>query len=315
MWIVAKRSVMKRQPLVSVVIPAYNARLYIRETLDSVLAQTYPNIEVVVVDDGSTDDTPVILKEYLKRIKVIRQENKGLSSARNAGILAARGELIAFVDADDLWLPQKIEKQVNLFEKDPQLGFAYTGISHFGPGSNRVRPCIRPKFYKGYILRHLFNYPFIAVSSVMVRKVCLDKVGLFDSKNPSTQDYDLWMRLAPFYRADFVSEPLVRYRVHHSAMSSDRIHMLRWMLYVIERQLHRTPHEFRDFPAKLFFSTRSLFLKAMILAVYRFARMQDRKTARKMLLNYFKTYLFKLPGLLLYRTRVQDENGCKRLAP
>lgn len=286
-------------PRVSVVIPAYNAQEYISESIRSVLAQTYRRVEIIVVNDGSRDRTPELLAGFGSRIRVIHQDNMGLSGARNTGIRAARGELIAFLDADDLWLPQKTEKQVHLFKNDSRIGFVYTRILPFGPNAERDFRYISPRFHRGRILRHLFLYPFITVSSVMVKKECLDKVCLFDPENPSTQDYDLWMRLAQYYRADFVPEALVRYRVHASGMSRDRVFMLRWILYVIERQLHRTPDVFSDFPTGLFTFTKSIFLRGLILFLYRFVRQQDRKMARKMFRNYLGTYLTRLPSIFL----------------
>jgi len=283
---------------VNVIIPAYNAQDYIRDSVESVLLQTYDNVEIIVINDGSTDKTPEILASFGKKIRVIHQENKGLSEARNAGIQAANGQLIAFLDSDDLWLTEKIEKQAALFTKDPQLGFAYTGISIFGQGAGKDFKDIKPKFYRGHVLRELFCYPFITVSSAMVKKICLDEVGLFDPENPSTQDYDLWMRLAERYRVDFIDEPLVRYRVHDSAMSRNRVFMLNWTLHVIEKQLCRTPRVFRDFPSRIFFTTKNLFLRAMILLIYRYLNLKDRETARNMLRKYLSIYWSKIPALL-----------------
>ena len=281
----------KNNKLISVIIPAYNAQQYIRQTIESVLSQSYKNIEIIVINDGSTDETPKIIECFGDRIRVIHQKNMGLSGARNNGIRAALGEFVAFVDADDLWAPDKIGKQVALFNKNPELGFAYTDYSIFGPGAGKEFHKISPKLYKGYVLKELFCYPFIIVSSVMVKKACLEEVGLFDTDNPSTQDYDLWMRLAERYTADFVDEPLVRYRVHSEAMSRDRAFMLHWVLYVIQKQLLRNPGIFKDFPIRLFLGTKSMFLRALILFAYRFIHQKDRKTAREMLRNYLQTYL------------------------
>ena len=125
-----------KQPLVSVIIPNYNYGHFLAQSIDSVLAQTYPNIEIIVVDDGSSDDSAEVLMTYSDKIKWIKQSNQGVSAARNKGTAASKGELIAFLDADDVWLPEKIEKQVRVFHAENEIGLVHCGLVDFDDEGN-----------------------------------------------------------------------------------------------------------------------------------------------------------------------------------
>ena len=183
---------------ISVVIPAYNAAWCVRRAVDSVLAQTLPCLETLVVDDGSTDDTTAVLSAYGDQVRIVRKPNGGLSSARNAGIREARGTMVAFLDADDWWLPGKIAAQHELMLRRPEVGFSSVASRIEDPEGRLVNVWSSPE-WQGSFLEHLFHQPAAVAGSgsgVLVRRELFDRVGLFDERLKSLEDIDMWMRLA-----------------------------------------------------------------------------------------------------------------------
>jgi len=183
------------QPLVSVVIPVYNDEQYIQECLESVLNQDYENLEIIVVDDGSSDSTPKILQTFDKRLHYIHQENRGTAAALNKGIQNANGELIAWLSSDDLFLPKKIERQVEQFLKNPLLELVYTDwimIDSHGQELKSVH-CPSPPAER-FVIEMLKNN-FINGSSVIIRRECFERVGYFDETLPADSDGDMWFRM------------------------------------------------------------------------------------------------------------------------
>lgn len=208
---------------VSVIIPAYNAEKYIAETIESVLRQSYQDYEIIVVDDGSTDKTRSILESYTDRVRYFYKENGGPASARNLGIKHARGEYIALLDADDIWLPQKLEKQIEVFEKSPDIGLVHSGSIVFDDKNiNPERIRFKDERYcSGDVFPYLFICNFIGNSTVVLRKTCFDAVGLFD-ESPGffgTEDYDMWLRISYRYAVEFIPTPLIKYREHANQIS------------------------------------------------------------------------------------------------
>jgi len=208
-------------PLVSVVIPAYNAAAFVRTAVDSALAQSWPHTEVIVVDDGSTDDTAAVLGAYGDAIRVIGQRNGGLSNARNRGIREARGELVAFLDADDRWLPDKLARQVELMHAHPEVGFCSTCARIEAPDGTPVGtwPCPR---IDGSLLQTLFVRNAAVPGSgsgVMVRKALFERTGLFDESLRSLEDIDMWMRLAAVTAYACIDAPLTIIVKHPDSMS------------------------------------------------------------------------------------------------
>lgn len=187
-----------RAPTVSVVIPAFNAAWCVRKAVDSVLAQTYRDFELIVVDDGSTDDTPQVLAQYGDAIHVVRQSNRGMGGARNAGIRAATGEFLAFLDSDDWWLPQKLERQVALMRQSPKVGFSSCAARVQDPEGREVNLWKCPG-WKGAFIVHLFSsgadVPGSSSAVIARRQLVLDAGG-FDESLRGAEDPDLWMRLA-----------------------------------------------------------------------------------------------------------------------
>jgi glycosyltransferase involved in cell wall biosynthesis len=229
------------RPLVSVVIPVYNGVAYVARALDSVFAQTYPNLELIAVDDGSTDGSAEVLAEYGARLVVVRQENQGVAAARNAGMRRAAGRFIALLDQDDWWRPEKIARQVELLVSDERIGLVHTGVEHWdeatGSYTGPLDPDARPERLTGDCFRRLLLDNQVYNSSVVVRASVLEEVGLCDLqiRGNTVQDYDLWLRIARQTRFGFVPEPLLVFRVHAGQGTWDRRLMLSEEARLLER--------------------------------------------------------------------------------
>ena len=195
-------------PFVSVILPTYNRYAFVGQAIDSVLNQTFTDFELIVVDDGSTDNTPALLDQYGDRINVIRQENRGVSAARNSGIRSASGNAIALLDSDDYWLPKKLEEQVAFFEAHPDALICQTEELWFRNGK-RVNPKKRHRKPSGMIFEKSLPLCLVSPSAVMIRKLLLDEVGLFDETLPACEDYDLWLRIAWRYPVYLIDTPLI----------------------------------------------------------------------------------------------------------
>jgi glycosyltransferase involved in cell wall biosynthesis len=195
-------------PLVSVILPTYNRSAFISSAVDSVLNQTYTRFELIVVDDGSTDHTPALLERYGDAIKVVRQENQGVSAARNRGIRTAAGDLIALLDSDDYWLPKKLEEQVALFNSQPDLLICQTEEIWIRNG-RRVNPKKRHQKQSGMIFERSLPLCLVSPSAVMLHRALFDEVGLFDETLPACEDYDLWLRITWKYPVYLIETPLI----------------------------------------------------------------------------------------------------------
>lgn len=223
---------------ISIVIPAYNPGAYLDETLDCVQAQSFNDWECVVVDDGSTEDLSRVDTRD-KRIKRIRQENRGLPIARNVGILNTTAPFIAFVDSDDLWAPSKLELQLERLQSYPDAGLCHTAMKIID-GEGRF---VRPGWARNVTSYHeLLARSSICVSSVMVRRSCLAVSGLFDPLLRSCEDYDMWLKISRFYRTEFLSEPLTLYRMHANNMSGNPSRMAQQSQFVLRRHLDLALH-------------------------------------------------------------------------
>lgn len=205
-------------PTVSIIIPTYNRANLISEAIDSVLAQTYRNFEIIVVDDGSTDNTKEVLSKYNGQIKYIYQDNKGGAEARNNGIKNAQGEYIAFLDSDDLWLPNKLEKQVKYLFDNINISLIYSDAylsNSENVDSKTLFDIVHPFLSndKKEVLRYLFLHKPIYPSTVVTKRSCFDKVGLFNSSLRNLgEDYDMWLRIAKYFNIGYINEPLVHIR-------------------------------------------------------------------------------------------------------
>lgn len=223
-----------KPPLVSVVIPTYNYARYVGEAVESALAQTYPAVEVIVVDDGSTDDTRERLAKYGDRIRYIYQDNAGLSAARNTGILAATGSFVAFLDSDDAFHPKKLELQVRLLLSDPSLGLISTQSYSDEPVVWKdILPETVPS--RCITLKQKVLSTRFAPSSVIVRRECFDRIGLFDTSLRSAEDRDMWIRIAAQYPMARLDCPLTWYRITPGSMSQNPERMERFERLVLDK--------------------------------------------------------------------------------
>lgn len=213
---------MKETFPVSVVITCFNYGKYLKSSIDSVLEQTVPVEEIIVVDDGSTDNTQSILSDYRtnEKIRFVYQKNRGQAKAKNTGLQLARGEFVAFLDADDIWAPRKIEKQIKLF-KNPKVGVVYTRQKFINQKGEIIsKGPRRLRVYRGNVRRQVLKDNFVPFSSAMVRKQILDESGYFNEKLAMSIDWELWLRLSLLAEFDYVDEDLLLYRVGHPGQMS-----------------------------------------------------------------------------------------------
>jgi GT2 family glycosyltransferase len=229
-------------PTVSVIIPTYNRAYLVSQAIESVLAQTYTSYEIIVINDGSPDNTKEVLDKYADKITALHQENQGVAAARNAGLKVAVGRYIAFLDDDDLWLPNKLEKQIAYLESNPNIGLVYSDMFCFD--ENGVLPHTwsqanpTPPVQECWIL---FVRNFIPMPSVVVRRECLNQIGLFDNTVIPCEDYDMWLRLIEKFPVHFLNEPLVRYRRSPDSLQKNEERQLVSWLRVKEKAFHRNP--------------------------------------------------------------------------
>jgi glycosyltransferase involved in cell wall biosynthesis len=215
-------------PLVSVIIPAYNAEIFIARTLESVLSQTYQNIEILVVDDGSSDRTTEIIKSFAQkdsRITLLQQSNAGVAAARNLAYLHSKGEYIAPIDADDIWYPQNLEKQVECLTKsEPLVGVVYSWSLDINEGGlltgGFYNSTIEGEVYKALVYKYFIGN----ASSSLIRRICFEKVGSYNCQLKAEdaqgcEDWELHLRIAEYYQFKVVPEFLTGYRQITSSMS------------------------------------------------------------------------------------------------
>jgi glycosyltransferase involved in cell wall biosynthesis len=217
---------------VSIVIPTHNHARFVTLAIESALAQTQPASEIIVVDDGSSDDTPSVLAPYAGRITVVRQQKQGVAAARNAGAKLATGDLLGFLDADDVWLPAKLERQVARFVSAPHIGLVHCGLETIdGAGEPLVRSV---HGLEGSVADEFlfFRRPLIlgGGSGAVIPRAVFNEVGGFDEQMSTSADWDLYYRIARRYEVGFVPEVLLKYRLHPGNMHGNIRAMERDML-------------------------------------------------------------------------------------
>lgn len=229
-------------PLVTVVVPTFDGAAFVRETLESVLAQTYRPFEVVVCDDGSTDGTVAILREFGDRIRVVEQQNSGVAAARNRAAREARGELLAFLDHDDLHEPHMLETLVPKLLGDPSLGLVYADAWVIdSAGHLRGQRGRFLRYAEGHVFDALLHGNFIPVETTLLRASLYAELGGCDTSLRYLEDYDLCLRVARRARIGFHPEPLARYRIHDHNLSHELEPMLVEWLRLIETLRVRCP--------------------------------------------------------------------------
>jgi len=206
-------------PLVSVIIPCYNGEEFIREAIESVISQTYQKWELIVIDDGSTDNSKEIVDKYRtgQRIKCIQHDtNKGIAKASNTGIKLARGDYLAFLDQDDVWLPNKLEVQVNCLKNQQEdIGMICTGMVFT---DEKLKP---QRIFKGFrdddqkeLVKNIYLQPTNSASVMMVKKRCFSQLGFFNESLHGWADFEMWMRIASQYKIKYIREAVVKKRMH-----------------------------------------------------------------------------------------------------
>ncbi len=251
-------------PLVSVIIPAYNADKFITKALDSVFAQTYRPIEIIVIDDGSTDETVELVKNYKKNNLVpmayankeitqincadinlicLYQENRGPSKARNTGIKAAKGEYIALLDADDLWTPAKLEKQMKYMITHPEISLVFGDMMVFEKERDLKESALKRNGQpecdeKGMVLNafnKLLERNYISTGTVLLKKDCFKSLGYFDESIKYAEDYDLWLRISLMFEIGYIPEIFRLKRIHDSNISKNQIQFYFSRIYSLRK--------------------------------------------------------------------------------
>lgn len=230
---------------ISVVIPTYNYGRFIWDAIASVFAQTHPAAEVIVIDDGSTDETESVVRGFSEPITYIRQKNLGVCAARNLGIENSFGELIAFLDADDTWLPNKLDKQVAKFSEDPEIGLVHCGMREFDDKTGKTI-AYHITGGEGWVAEELalWEKPVIVGpgGSIVVRRDVIEDVGGFDPRLKNGEDWEFCLRIATKYKVGFVAEPLVNYRNHGKNATKNINEMERSTLLAWEKAFHTSDH-------------------------------------------------------------------------
>lgn len=223
--------------LVSVIVPVYNRSHLVSETVQSILVQTYEPVEIILINDGSTDESLTILREYEQRfptkIRVIDQPNQGQIVARNNGIKMAKGSYIAFLDSDDVWVESKLERQLPLFE--PGVGLVFSGTEVIDEAGNTIRVEYADNDLSGNIFPQLLVRNRMTGGTVMVTAEALTSVGDFCTDFKAAENWDLWLRICKIYSARVVPDPLIKYRIHSSNMSGDGQLMLSAKRQIMEK--------------------------------------------------------------------------------
>ena len=317
---------------VSIIMPAYNAEKYIGDSIKSVLAQTYSNWELIVVDDGSTDRTAAIVKGFVvndSRIRYIFQENGRLGKARNTGIQNASGTLIAFIDSDDLWVETKLEVQLKaMAENNADVVFCNAYVFNDENPANeteKLRSTVGifsgPDFFDSLVKR-----PQIPVLTALLKKNAIIKTGLFEEAKPyhGSEDYDLWIRLAKagyvFYGMDAV---LARYRRHETAMTACASDMFKPMLLVVRRHIDDTRLSelekqkrltglYRELIAALIDEGKISEAKQFVYELYSCNKRSIVTRLQKLLINIWPRHYNFISRECLYRTEWHLQNGFGR---
>jgi len=231
---------MDNNVLVSIIIPTYNCQKYIRQAIESALAQTYKNIEIIVVDDGSSDNTREEIDDLIsdKKISYIYQSNKGLPGARNTGIEHSKGEYLVFLDSDDVILPEKVTTQVSFMKKHPDVCLVYSRYKYFKNDNLNDVVSHPSALLRGNLYKHLIRANFFIVHSVLVKKACVEKVGRFDESFRAFEDWDLWIRMAESgCMFDYIDKELCLCRLRPDSMCLDWDRILKSWKKVISKIL------------------------------------------------------------------------------
>ena len=250
---------------ISVVIPSYNRKEFLKRSIDSAINQTKKPFEIIVVDDGSTDGTETMIKSDYDFVKFIKQKNKGVSAARNIGIEVSIGEWICFLDSDDEWKKDKLEKQINAMKSNPGYKFFHSNEIWIKNGI-RINQKKKHKKYGGDIFDKCLDMCRISPSSVMIDKTVFDEVGNFNENLVVCEDYELWLRICDKYRVFFIDEPLIiKYGGHQGQLSysieSIENHRIKALEYLILENLNRKN---KRHAIQMLLSKLNIYLKGLV---------------------------------------------------
>jgi glycosyltransferase involved in cell wall biosynthesis len=226
----------KKMTDISVIIPSYNRGWIIHEAIESVMSQTFRAYELIIVDDGSDDNTADILNQYSGKIRVIRQARQGVSAARNRGIIGSSGRFIALLDSDDLWFPEKLALQMAFFKDNPDALICQTQEIWIRNGK-RVNPRKRHKKLSGMIFEPSLNLCLVSPSAVMFKRELMELVGFFDETLPACEDYDLWLRVSRQYPVYLIDEALIVKRGGHDDQLSRHPMLDKYRIKAIKKLL------------------------------------------------------------------------------
>jgi len=273
---------------VSIVLPTYNRKDLVGKSIQSVLDQTYADFELIIVDDASTDGTEEVIKSFSdpRMVYLKHETNQGGAAARNTGIRAAKGEFIAFQDSDDIWLKEKLAKQIVVFEKSTEnVGLVYSLCARNEGNKERIIPDKDQIKTEGNLYKELLLENFITLPSAVIRKSCFEKVGLFDQTLPRFQDWELFIRLSKHFEFRYVPEPLVTSYFTEGSISSKPEAMIK----ALEIILHNHLEDYK--------SDSNLYARKLIGLANLYRIQKDLKTSRSYLVKGYKTN--RRPGLIL----------------
>lgn len=289
---------------VSVIIPTYNRSELLYSAITSVLNQTFQDFEIIVVDDCSGDNTPeIVSKLNNKRIKYIRNEiNKGEAEARNTGIMNSDSEYIAFLDDDDEWLPEKLTLQVDLLKNSPtRVGVVYSGYVEVDLTSQKIlkkrRPSKKGDIYKFLLIKNYVGVP----STVMIRRICFERIGLFDKMIPYPTDYDLWIRISKEFYFEYIEKPLVKYHIHKNNISANAKTRIRGIELMLERY------------SNIFSSNRKAYSQYHIRLGVLYCCSENTKKGRKCFLSAMRIYPAEIRSFFLLLLSFFGTNNFRRL--
>jgi teichuronic acid biosynthesis glycosyltransferase TuaG len=235
--------------LISIIMPVYNGERYVSEAIESVLSQTYQNFELIIVNDGSTDNSKTAIDPYLKdpRIRYFEQNNAGVAAARNTAIKESQGEFIGFLDQDDIWHPTKLEIQINFLENHQDISLVYSDYIIYNEieRSNSSISDLDPIDFSQCDLISIFSQNRIGVLTVLLKKKCLIDSGLLDTQLKGTDDYELWLRLVLDYKYQYISQPLATYRWHGENASNNKLKMMEQEANAISSFLKKRPDAYK----------------------------------------------------------------------
>lgn len=281
---------MENFPLISVITPTYNRADYVTQAIDSILNQTYTNIELHVIDDGSTDNTPEVMARYDSdpRVHYYRQPNAGQGAATNRGISLARGEYIAFLDADDLWIPEKLELQVKAMQEKSDIAILYSPCYCIDEKNQVIGARMGP-LYEGHVTGRLFVENFIPFGSALVKKECFERLGAFDESLVTGLDYELWLRFSTCYLFGYIDIPTLHYRLWGGQITVNGIRVYENGIKIMRKFL-------RLFPGMVDRATENEAWAHTYVAYGDFIRSGDQKG--RSALNYYIRALRHKPGYL-----------------